>query len=183
MNKHWIIGAIVGGLIVFIWQFLSWALVNIHQSNQRYTPNQEAILSCLQANITEDGSYYMPNVPPGTSSEDSQKAMEASFGKPWALVSYHRSNDASMGMNMLRGYTADVVAVFLLCWLFSFIPSIDIKKAITVCLIVGLTGYLTTEYSTAIWFKSNSIPDLIDAIIPWTLCGVWLGYWFNPNRR
>lgn len=181
MNKHWIVGSLVGGLILFIWQFISWAAVNFHSVNQRYTPNQDAILECLKTNITEDGSYYMPNVASGASSEDQQKLMESSIGKPWAVVSYHKEMEGSMGMNMLRGFSADIVAVLLLCWIFSMMPNVNIKKGIFICVTIGLVGYLTTQYSLTIWFKQNSWPDLLDAIVPWTLCGAWLGIWFGKK--
>lgn len=179
MNKKWILGSLVGGLIVFLWQFLSWTALNLHSPNQKYTDKQNEILQCISQNITEDGTYLLPNLPPNASSDEQQAFMESVIGKPWGMVSYRKSNEMSMGMNMFRGFTADVLAVFLLCWLFSFIPSIETKKAMMICTVIGLVGYLTTEYSIDIWFKTNSIPDLIDAIVPWSLCGAWLGYWLK----
>lgn len=130
MNTRWLLGALVGGLIIFIWQFLSWAMLNLHGSNQKYTPNQDSILSCLNANITEDGTYFLPNVAPGTSQEDQQKMMDSSIGKPWVIVSYHKEMKMSMGMNMIRGYLADVVAVLILCWVFGLMHSVNIKSAV-----------------------------------------------------
>jgi len=179
MNTKWLIGTVVGGFIVFTWQFLSWAAFNLHASNQQYTPNQENIINCLSTNITEDGTYFIPNVAEGTTSEEQQKLMESSAGKPWAIISYRKSLNTSMGSNMMRGFAADIVAVFLLCWIFSLIPSVNIKSGIMVSVSVGLIGYLTTSYSNSIWFESNSLPDLIDVFIVWSLCGTWLGFWFK----
>lgn len=179
MNTKLIIGALVGGLLVFFWQFLSWSMLNVHASNQQYTANQDAILTCLSSNLPEGGSYFLPNVPPGTTQEDQQKIMESSIGKPWAQISYHKSMNMSMGMNMTRGFLADVVAVLLLCWLLGQVTNLTMQKSIMLSITVGLVGYLTTEYSNAIWFESNSLPDLIDAVVAWSLCGSWLGYWLN----
>lgn len=179
MNTRMIIGATVGGLLVFIWQFLSWAMLNIHGSEQKYTANQDAILQNLGTQLTEDGTYFLPTFPPGTSSEEQQKLMEAAGGKPWAQISYHKAMNTNMGINMLRGFLADVVAVFLLIWLLSKIPELTMGSSIMASVVVGLVGYLTTEYSNSIWFEANSIPHLIDAIVGWALCGTWLGYWLN----
>jgi hypothetical protein len=44
---------------------------------------------------------------------------------------------------------------------------------------VGIISYLTNGYATAIWFEVPSMPDLIDAIVAWALCGGWLGWWLN----
>lgn len=179
MDKKLIIGAVVGGLIVFIYQFLSWALINIHKSEQMYTSNQDAIIEYLGTQLTEEGSYFLPTAPPDASSEEQQKIMETSMGKPWAQISYHKSMEMSMGMNMFRGFVADIIAVFLLLWLLLKIPELSMANCIQAAVAVGLVGYLTVSYSDSIWFESNSIPHLIDAILAWALCGAWLGYWIN----
>jgi hypothetical protein len=46
--KKEVIGAIVGGIIIFIWQFLSFALINFHLPVQQYTDKQDAILEALK---------------------------------------------------------------------------------------------------------------------------------------
>jgi hypothetical protein len=105
--------------------------------------------------------------------------MESSLGKPWVQISYHQSMQMNMGLNMVRGYAADVVAVFILCWLLSMMSTVNIKNAVMISVGIGLIGYLTTQYSNSIWFEINSMPDLIDAIVGWSLCGAWLGFWFK----
>ncbi len=174
--KKQLIATLVGGLIVFVWQFLSWSLINVHASEFKYTPNQDKVLEALSANL-EEGSYFMPGVPPGSSQEAEQAAMEQAVGKPWALVQYHRALDMSMGMNMFRGFAADLVAVFLLVWLLLKFARLDFKTALLGSLALGMASYLTTSYMNSIWFETSSIGDLIDTVVQWGLAGVWLGWW------
>ncbi len=47
MNQKTIIGALVGGVILFIWQFLSWTMLNLHGESQKYTAKQNEILQYL----------------------------------------------------------------------------------------------------------------------------------------
>jgi hypothetical protein len=35
--KKLVIGSLVGGIIIFIWQTLSWAMLNLHHASQEYT--------------------------------------------------------------------------------------------------------------------------------------------------
>lgn len=179
MNTKMIIGVVVGALLVFVWQFLSWAILNLHGSEQKYTSEQDAILQMLGEKLSEEGTYFLPTVPPGTPADEAQKAMGAAAGKPWAQVSYHKAMNTSMGMNMLRGFLTDIVAVFLLVWLLGKIPELTMSTSILASIAVGVIGYLTTEYTNSIWFETNSMPDLIDAVVSWALCGTWLGYWMN----
>ena len=53
--KKSLIGAIVGGIIIFIWQFLSWTLINLHKPAQQYTEKQEAVMAVLNSNLEEGG--------------------------------------------------------------------------------------------------------------------------------
>lgn len=177
--KKMLIGALVGGILLFVWQFLSWSMLNVHLSQMSYSPNQTAILDCLSANLTEEGAYFMPTVAPGTSAEQTQIAMTDAIGKPWAQVSYHKAMSMSMGMNMTRGLIIDIMAVGLLCWLLLQFAELNFKKSLMASLAVGLISFLSISYLSSIWFETNSIPDLIDAVVSWGLVGSWLGWWLN----
>ncbi len=179
--KKMIIGGLVGGLILFLWQFLSWSGLNIHRSQTQYTPVQNEVLECLQANNLPEGSFFLPNVPENTSSEDHQKAMESFIGNPWATITYHHSMEANMAMNMFRGYIVDFLSVFLLCFILLGNPALDFKKVMITTVGVGLISYMTMPYLESIWFQGNSIPDLIDALVQWSVAGLFLA-WYLPRK-
>jgi len=174
--KKQLIASLVGGIILFVWQFLSWSMLNIHGSEMAYTANQDKILESLAQNL-EEGSYFLPNLPPGSSSAEEQAYMQNSAGKPWATVSYHKAMNMSMGMNMFRAFAVDLVAAFLLTWLLLKFANLDLKTALLSSLAVGGISYLTIPYLNSIWFESNSIGHIIDAVAQWGLVGVWLGWW------
>ncbi|MBK9485026.1 MAG: hypothetical protein IPO01_07365 [Chitinophagaceae bacterium] len=117
--KKTIIGAIVGGIILFLWQFLSWTMLNRHDARQRYTPKQDSIMAYLNTQFSEDGGYMMPRFAPGTSNEEMEKQMKAIEGKPWAEVVYHKSMPGmdKMFMNMGRSLVVNIFIIWLLCWL------------------------------------------------------------------
>lgn len=176
--KKQLIATLVGGLILFLWQFLSWTILNVHADQFGYTANQDKILESLAQNL-EEGTYMMPGLPPNSSSEAHQALMESSAGKPWALITYHKSMNNNMGMNMARGLSINLVTAFLLVWLLSKFASPDFQTVVLASLAVGTTGYLTIPYLNSIWFESNSIGYLIDTLVQWGLVGVWLGWWLK----
>lgn len=61
--KKTIIGSLVGAIIMFLWQFLSWGPTQLHRPAQDYTPKQDSILSYLNSQFSEDGSYFLPSYP------------------------------------------------------------------------------------------------------------------------
>ncbi|MEZ4895046.1 MAG: hypothetical protein R2778_18775 [Saprospiraceae bacterium] len=81
MNKQ-LIASFVGGLIIFIWQFFSWSILPTHKAEFGYTANQDSIMQTLNRYLSEDGGYFLPGVPPGTSQEEAQAMMEKMSTSP-----------------------------------------------------------------------------------------------------
>jgi len=174
-----IIGGLVGALILFIWQFLSFGPLNIHASQMDHLPQQEEILKALDDANVQPGEYFLPRAPLDAGMEENEAFKKNYIGKPWATLQYHSSLNYNMGSNMIRGFAVDFLAVFLLVWILTQFGQLTFSNSILASLSVGFIGYFTINYLNHIWFESSSIPDLIDAIVPWALIGAWLGYWLN----
>ena len=182
--KKILIGALVGGIILFIWQSLSFTVLNLHAKAFQYTPKQEAILTSLNSLVTEEGQYLIPNLPADATSEDREAYMKNSDGKPWAMVSYHKAMDMNMGMNMIRGLLVDIVAIFFLCWIVSRFDLPTFGRVLTASVFTGLIVFFTAPYTAHIWYKSFDImAHFVDAIVGWGLTGLWLGWWFSRRSN
>src|SRR6185436_3739740 len=112
--KKWIIGSLVGAILIFGWQFLSWEVLSLHKGAFKYTPAQETILTTLSSNLNEEGAYYMPSLPDGSSKKEKMDQMKANEGKAWAWVIYHPKAVNKMTSSMIRGFMVDFVIVLLL---------------------------------------------------------------------
>lgn len=179
--KKQLVATIVGGIILFVWQFLSWAMLQVHKSEFGYTPNQDKIIAFLSENLSEEGTYMLPLPPPGTPMNQEQKFMEPYAGKPWAHITYHKSMSMEMGMSMFRGFVVNLFAAWLLVWLLLQFQNLNLRTALQASLAVGIIGYLTIPYLNSIWFETSSMAYLIDALVAWGLVGLWLGWWL-PRR-
>lgn len=174
--KKMVIGTLVGGLILWFWQFLSWGLINIHGSQLQYTDQEQALLDCMAATNLPEGQYFIPNRPPGVDQKEYQEVWkEKHQGKPWARIQYMHKSENTNAMNMIRGIVIDLLAAFLFCYVLLGDPELTSGKVFSTALIIGVIAYLTIPYLNAIWFKSTSLPDLLDAIVPWALIGLVLG--------
>lgn len=176
--KKMLIGALVGGLILFIWQFLSWSVLNVHRANNQYTEHQDEIMAVLSEHL-EDGTYFLPTVPKGASQEEYQQAMEEFNGKPWAQINYHASFGNNMPFNMIRGFVVDLLAVLFLTWILLKFGNLTFSNALLSSLAVGFIGYFTITYLNSIWYEQSTIGDIIDVVVGWGLTGAWLGWWLR----
>ncbi len=182
--KKTIIGALVGGIIIFAWQFLSWGPLDLHEAQQQYTPKQDTILAYLGTQFTEDGAYFMPNVAPGTSNEEMEKQWKAMEGKPYAQVIYHRSMPDNMFMNMARGLLVNIVMVWLLCWLLVKIPVRSFATVFLGSIGTGLIVFLNAPYTMHIWYGSfDLMAHFVDVLGEWGITGLWLGWWLTREKK
>ncbi len=180
--KKAIIGALVGGIIIFIWQFLSWAMLNLHEPQQRYTAKQDSVMAYLNTQFSEDAAYMMPTMPKGTPREEMEKKMKVMEGKPYAMLVYHKSMPGmdTMPMNMARGLAVDFVMVWLLCWLLGKINVPSFSTIFFGSLFTGIIVFLNSAYTMHIWYGSFDLwMHLTDALISWGVTGLWLGWWLR----
>ena len=177
--KKLLVGAIVGGIIIFLWQFLSFAALDLHRIAHQYTPKQDSLLSVLRANLTE-GRYYLPTVPENASNEEESKLMEEMVGKDWAIIDYHAKYEDNMIMNMLRSLLTNIVIVYLLGWILTRGGALSFGTIFMSSIFTGMIAFLNFPYTDAIWFGTPGIwAHLLDGILPWALTGAWLGWFFN----
>ena len=181
--KKSIVGSIVGGLLIFIWQTVSWTVLDLHRPVQDYTAKQDTIMGFLNSQLSKDGGYIMPGLPPGSTNEEMMKNGEKAYGKPWATVQYHTKYTFTMNdmyMNMFRGLVATIVMVWLLCWILGKWNKLSFVNIFIACIFTGLIVFINQPYNTYIWYKIFDVrAHLIDALASWGLCGIWLGWWLK----
>ena len=179
--KKLLIGALVGGIIVFAWQALSWSMLNLHDAEYKQAPNQDAIKEFLNKNLPGEGQYMIPRANANASAkemEELQKKMLAEKS-PWAVVNYHEAYDVDMTMNIIRGLIVSIIAAIFVCWVLIKQNSTFLITFISTILI-GVAGFLFIPYSNHIWYQTpGATTHLLDTIVAWGLCGLWLGWWLN----
>lgn len=182
--KKAIIGSIIGGLIIFLWQFLSFAAVNFHYKAQSYTDKQDAIMSVLNSQNLPEGGYILPAIPEGSTMGQHEAAMKAAEGKPWAMIQYHTKMENNMVMNMIRGLLANMVMVFVFCWVLGQIKTPAFATIVACCIATGLIVFINAPYTSFIWYKTFDIKaHLLDAVASWGLLGVWLGWYLRRGSK
>jgi hypothetical protein len=180
--KKWIIGSLVGAIIVFAWQAASWMFLGIHKSNMKYTPAQEQVIKNLSSSLTEDGSYMIPTPAPGATDKEKEELRVQMNNKPWAMIIYGKSWDGDMATKMIMGFIVDILLVVLLISILvrGGLPSFT--GIFTGAVAVGVFTFLWSHYMMHNWYNvpwSAIQGFLIDAIVAWGLCGLWLAWWLR----
>ncbi len=180
--KKWVIGSLVGAFLVFGWQSLSWTFLGVHKYMMRYTPKQGEVMNALSANLPDEGFYMMPSAP----TEKERKALQDSLkGKPWATIIYHKEYKMDMVMPLIRCFLVDIFLVISLIYVLTRGGVPIARRVFSGSVAWGLAFFLWGPYIGHIFFQ---LPwemikgDLIDALVAWSLCGIWLAWWLNRNK-
>lgn len=174
--KRKLLFSLFGAVIIFAWQFISFAMPNFHNSAARYTPAQDSILQIIEKQGLKEGMYFLGQPDPSLSQAEQQAYLEKLEGKPWAVINYHETNKMSMAMNMIRGFLVCFVISFLLFWLFLQQKNPTLTNRLLLSLSVGIIGFFFVPYTLFIWYKAPDIfAHFADAIVPWVILG-FLGH-------
>jgi hypothetical protein len=80
MEKRILKCALIGGLTVFIWGFISWAILPWHEKTFNQFKDEKKVYEALKDNAPVSGIYILPNMyasSKGMSSSDMRKVMES----------------------------------------------------------------------------------------------------------
>jgi hypothetical protein len=180
--KKWLVGSLVGAIIVFAWQAVSWMVMDLHSAEHKYTDAQDQILTNLNSSNLEEGTYMMPNLKPGSKNEQRPEYINNTNGKPWALITYVKAVDTGMANPMIMGFIIDLLLVILVISILvrGGLPSFI--GIVTGCIAIGVFSFLWEPYMSHNWYHvpwSSVYAHLIDSIVAWGACGLWLGWWLR----
>ena len=183
--KKWLVGSLVGAIIVFAWQTLSWTMLGIHDAEATYSASQDKIMTALGEANLEDGVYFLPNVPPGSDMDTHEEMRKSMVGKPWARILYKRAYKDDMTMSMIRGFLVNLFLVFSFIYIITRGGTPPAIRVFAGSVDIGLFGFLWGLYIDHVWFQTPAKVlhgHIIDALVAWGLCGLWLGWWMNRKK-
>ncbi|HYJ37011.1 MAG TPA: hypothetical protein VEV87_00280 [Chitinophagaceae bacterium] len=178
--KKWLVGSIVGAILLFLWQFISWSLAGLHDKEFKYVEAQDQLMSTLSSTLKEDGQYMLPQAAPGASNEEKQKLMEQMAGKPYAMINYKAAYKGDMITPMIRSFFVDLVIILLLIFVVGRTTTLSFGSVWMGSLAVGFVGWLWYPYTQNIWFQTPIevvTGALMDWFIAFSIVGLWLGFW------
>ncbi len=182
MKKH-LLFSLIGAVIIFIWQFISFAMPNFHNPTHGYTPAQDEILQKFQELGLKEGMYVLGMPDPSSTRSEMEATMKNYEGKPWAVINYKMNNSMEMTMPMIRGFLVCFVISFLLFWVFLQQNEASLKNRLFISIAVGLIGFFFVPYTRFIWYKEPDIwAYFADGIVPWLILG-FVGHKMLPEKK
>lgn len=184
--KKLVIGSLVAAILMFGWQAASWMVMQLHDKSYLYTPAQDSLLNTMKNSFTDEGEYHLPGMAPNTTQEQMEVQLKAQVGKPWAMVTWHKSYQYDMPMSIIKGFMISLICSVLLCFIIARFAVKNFWSILWTALAMGFACFLFVWYNGHVWIQTPWAvlnPELIDDLVSWGLAGVWLGWWYSRGEK
>ncbi len=175
--------AVLGGLVVFLWGFVSWMVLPWHQMTMKKFQDERDVADAIQENTLESGVYMLPNCfsyDKGMSKGDMEKAkmetkeMMQKGPIVYAIVKKEGMAPSMMGQ-FITGLIVNIVAAFFVTWLLSMTKAMAYMKQVYFITGVAFTAGLMISLPGWVWMgipASCTLVSMLDLLISWFLAGL-----------
>jgi hypothetical protein len=178
MNKS-VLGAIAGGVILFIWTFLAWTALPLHGPTLHQIGNEEEVIAALRSHLDKKAVYLFPGSPGAGADKAAQDAWEEKVRRgPNGYIIYDPAGaDPFMPMQMLYGLILDILSAWVVCWFLARSVALNASYTgrVAYCAMFGLFSALFTNLMAWNWMSvavDYTSAMIIDAIVGWILAGL-----------
>ena len=177
MFKAFIKGAIVGGIVFFIWSAISWMVIPWHKATINRFRNEAEVISVVKRNAPKDGVYMFPH-------HDMEKHVRPNQDDPCIFMSYKKEG-AKMGvMNFVWGILTQVLAAGIISIMLMMTKTTYFGRLIFVTLggfFAGVSCFLPSM--NWMGFPGDYVlVGILDLIIGWFIAGLFLAALVNPCK-
>lgn len=179
MHRSLLKAAVCGGIIAFVWCWLSWTVLPIHNCCIHSFTHPGKVASVVKDNAPASGMYVLPytfGYNENSSHEDMKRAIAMMDNGPFMFAAVlpngmqHTHKQA-----MAIGLIIDIIGAFLAAWLLSHAQGLAFRQKVLFVALFGLAVGVLTYLPAWNWigFPGNFVlTQIFDMVIAWTLAGL-----------
>lgn len=177
--KSRILATVVGGVILFIWGFISWAVLPWHSDVANKFSNEEFVAEFLKANAPRPGIYYIP-----FSEED------VKLGKTSAFMSivpdgFDMNMSKKMAIGMLGQIASALIVVILAGIMIGNSNQVGYGQCVKYIAMLGFAIGFIGHFPYWNWFEFSTpyvAVIIADTVIAWLLAGLAMSKFLISGR-
>ena len=192
MAKRIVLGGVLGGIVLFLWQSVSHLVLPLGDVGIKRIGNEDAVIAALRENISQPGFYFFPaaDTPPGMSKEQKQEAMRKAEEKyrtgPNGILIYHpRGGEALSPKQLLTQLGVDIVALLVGAFLLAQASGLaGFGARVLFVALLGLLPTLVVNLPYWNWYgfpADYTLAQLADHVIGFFVAGLVLAGLVKPS--
>jgi len=171
-------GAIIGGLVAFIWTNISWMVLPWHGMTLSTLQNEVPIAESLKSNVAESGLYILPWSMEHTP-EEYEKINKKMEEGPYAFMVVHPNGfKKSMPKMMFFGLFFNIVIAFILTYLLTKTQGLTYIQKVGFVKMAAVAGALVILVPNQIWWQfpmGYTLVTFVDTALTWGFAGLAIG--------
>lgn len=176
MTKKILLAGIGGGIVLFVWSFISHVLLPLGEVGIRSIPNEEPVLEAMRANIPTPGFYFFPGIAPRQHRDEAamKEWEERAKRGPMGILIYQTHGEGAMSPKQLATEFASNVALAILAALVLSQIAGSLMLRAGVGAVLGLIAGLDVYVSYWNWYKfptNYTVAVMSDQLIGFLLMG------------
>ena len=182
MSTRILIAGIVGGVVMFVWNFVAHDLLPLGEMGVKVMPNEDAVTSALQTSLGDTpGFYFFPSggLTPDATREQKQAAMkkteeQMAAGAAGVLI-YRPKRIFNFPKRLVIQFATDVAEALLAVFLLAQTRITGFGGKVGFVLTAGFLAAITTNVPYANWYgfpKDFTMGQMITQILGFLLVGI-----------
>ncbi|MEM8887213.1 MAG: DUF1761 family protein [Bacteroidota bacterium] len=168
--KRKLISVFLGGLILFIWNAISWMALPFHGDSLKNIPDSALNAQILQEQLPRDGVYHFPGMPGGVNKRSLQEIEEHLATGPRITLMVYKSGSSELfnPNTFLLNLIFNLLSVAILLLLLDRLADKSFKNTLTSLLLIGLLIGLMSYLPQMNWYMfpfSYTLINVFDHII------------------
>ena len=168
--------SVVAGVALFVWGFVSWAVLPWHMMVANKFVNEAAVSQVLKENAHQAGVYFLP-----FSEEDHGPDQIGAFANVLP-----QGTEMNMGRQMAVGIATQIVSALLVLALLSLTAGLSYWGKVGFFALAGLTIAFVSHAPYWNWFGFPGAyvgVTILDSLIGWTLAGLAVAKFTRGRTR
>jgi len=183
--KKVLIGGFLGAVIMYVWSFIAWGVIPLHDSTMRNVANEDSLIVVMRSTMNAKTIYVFPGKPQPTpemtaeQKEATMKAWEQKYQRgPTGMIIYDPYGSSPMMPSQLAvGFIICFISAALAGWLLARSTAITsgYLARVMYCGVLGIFVSVVAHLTYWNWMGfplDYTIAIMVDVIIGWILAGL-----------
>ena len=163
--KRILLAAILGGLLLFIWEFVSHDMLPLGEAGVRAVDNETAMMGAIKANASQDGFYIVPapsqysnpaafeKMTSDQKKQDMEQHMAKMASGPSGVLILHPNGfPSNFATQLATQFICDIIVVLLAAVLLSHAPGLGYGGAVLFVAALGVIPTLRADLPYWNWY-------------------------------
>ncbi len=180
--KKKIITIVLGTVILFVWNAISWMALPFHSNTLTNIPEAAIETGTMRELMPSDGVYHYPGLPENDSDQSIKSVEEKLADGPRITLMVYKSGPTAFfdPMQFMGSLLINLITVVLALYVISQMNTANLNSIVLTSIGIGLISAVISDFSLMNWYMfplDYTLVNVFDKVIAFGLLGLLFRYY------